>query len=274
MGTAVGKMRAGVAALVSAVLLTMTLGAVPATAADKQVTAIAGVNIRSGPSTSTRIVGGLYRGQTVTAISTSAGWTKIRFGGGTAYIASRYLTKGRVAASSSASGTRVTTTNVNLRKGPGLSYDILRVVPDNTRVTLTGRSARGFVEVRVSDRRGWISSQYLSRSGSGLPAITGTRVATAKLLIRTSSGSDYRVVAEVRKGTRLSVTGATQNGRAQIIYRQAIRWVTARYLSNSAVSGPSAPALPTIVGTRYATSNLSIWTSATGSGQITEVPSR
>ena len=71
MGTAVGKMRAGVAALVSAVLLTMTLGAVPATAADKQVTAIAGVNIRSGPSTSTRIVGGLYRGQTVTAISTT-----------------------------------------------------------------------------------------------------------------------------------------------------------------------------------------------------------
>ena len=82
MSTAVGKLRAGVAALISAGLLTMLLGTVPATAADRQVTAVAGVNIRSGPSTSTRIVGGLYRGQTVTAISTANGWTKVRFAGG------------------------------------------------------------------------------------------------------------------------------------------------------------------------------------------------
>ena len=92
MSTAAAKMRAVIAALILAGLLTMTLSALPATAAPTQVTATAGVNIRSGPSTSSWIVGGLYRGQTVTAISTSGGWTKIRFGGRFAYIASRYLT--------------------------------------------------------------------------------------------------------------------------------------------------------------------------------------
>ena len=84
----------------------------------------------------------------------------------------------------------------------------------------------------------------------------GTRVATADLDIRTTSGSDARTVAEVKKGTRLSVTGATQNGRAQIVYRGAVRWVTAKYLANLRVSQPAPPKLPKITGTRYATTTL------------------
>lgn len=246
MSTIVKKLRAGAALLVSSSLLVTTLGTLPAEA-DTEMSATAGVNIRSGPSTSYRIVGGLYRGQTVTAVRSSDGWTKIRFKGGSAYIASQYLTTRRLAAPAGVSGNRVTTTAVNLRRGPSLSYRILWVVPDNTVVQLTGRSARGFVEVRVRDRRGWLSAQYLART-SGLPAVIGTRVATASLLIRTSSGSDARVVGEVGKGTRLSVTGTTQNGRAQIIYRSAVRWVTARYLSNTAANLPAAPGLPAVTG--------------------------
>jgi uncharacterized protein YraI len=65
-------------------------------------------------------------------------------------------------------------------------------------------------------------------------------------------------VAEVKKGTRLSVTGATQNGRAQIVYRGAVRWVTAKYLANPRVSQPAPPKLPTITGTRYATTTLDV----------------
>jgi uncharacterized protein YraI len=63
--------------------------------ATTQMTATVGVNIRSGASTESEILGGLYRGQTITAISSSHGWTKIKFGGSTAYVASRYLTKGK-----------------------------------------------------------------------------------------------------------------------------------------------------------------------------------
>ena len=80
------------------------------------------------------------------------------------------------------------------------------------------------------------------------------------------------MVGEVKKGTKLSVTGTTQNGRAQVIFAGAVRWVTARYLSNTAANLPSAPGLPNVVGTRYATADLNIWTAATGSTRVTEVP--
>ena len=42
---------------------------------------------------------------------------------------------------------KVTTTDVNLRKGPGLSYAVITVLPDGTRVTMTGKTSRGYAEV-------------------------------------------------------------------------------------------------------------------------------
>ena len=123
-------------------------------------------------------------------------------------------------------------------------------------MTTTGKTARGFAEVLVGRSRGWASIQYLASARTGLPAVIGTRVATADLDIRTSSGANARTVAEVKKGTRLSVTGATQNGRAQIVYRGAVRWVTAKYLANPKVTSPAPPKLPKITGTRYATAAL------------------
>ncbi|HEU5483450.1 MAG TPA: SH3 domain-containing protein [Microlunatus sp.] len=232
------------------------IGGLPALA-DTSMTATTGVNIRSAPRTSSKIVGGLYRGQTVTAVSTSSGWTKIRFRSSTAYVFSKYLTGGSTLPGSTTSQQRVTTTAVNLRKGPGLSYGKIKVLPDNTTVTLTGKAARGYTEVRHSSTTGWIATQYLARS-TGLPAVTGTRIATADLLVRTTSGSSFKVVGEIAKGTKVSITGTTQNGRAQIVYRNTVRWVTAKYLSTPASPGPVAPGLPKVTGVRYATTTLII----------------
>jgi uncharacterized protein YgiM (DUF1202 family) len=244
--------------------------------ATTQMTATVGVNIRSGASTDTAILGGLYRGQTVTAISSSQGWTKIEFAGSTAYVASRYLTKGKDLPAPKQIGAdtvKITTTALNLRSGPGLSYRVIKVLKAGTKVTMTGKTARGWAQLVNGRSTGWSSMQYLASSTTGRPAIIGKRVATADLDIRTTSGADAKTVAEVKKGTALSVTGAIQNGRAQIIYKNAIRWVTAKYLTNLKSSLPTPPKLPKITGTRYATATLNIRsTYADKYKLITEVP--
>ena len=253
------KVRA--AALLAVVVILGLLSTQVASAAPTQMTATVGVNIRSGPSTKAAIVSGLYRGQTVTAISSSRGWTKIRFAGSAAHVASQYLTKGsklppprRIG-----SGTvKITTTALNLRTGPGLSYKVIKVLKAGTRVTMTGKTARGWAQLVNGKSTGWSSTQYLASAATGRPAIIGTRVATADLDIRTTSDANARTVAEVKKGTSLSVTGAIQNGRAQIIYKDAIRWVTARYLTKLKSTLPSPPKLPKISGTRYATATLNV----------------
>ena len=273
MRRAVIKLRA--AALLLGVVIFGLLSAQTASATT-QMTATVGVNIRSGASTKTAILGSLYRGQTVTAISSSNGWTTIEFAGSTAHVASKYLSKSSKLAPPKKLGpgtVKITTTALNLRSGPGLSYKVIKVLKQGTRVTLTGKTARGWAQLVNGKSTGWSSMQYLAGSSSGRPKIIGTRVTMADLDIRTTSGADARTVAEVKKGTALSVTGATQNGRAQIIYKNAIRWVTARYLANLKSNLPSPPKLPKITGTRYATATLNIRSTFTDKYRlITEVP--
>ena len=275
MRTTAITVRAAAALLVVGVILSL-MWPQTASAATTQMTATVNVNIRSGHSTNTAILGGLYRGQTVTAISSSQGWTKITFAGSTAYVASKYLTKGNDLPSPSRIGAgtvKITTTALNLRAGPGLSYRVTKVLKEGTRVTLTGKTARGWAQLVNGKSTGWSSMQYLAGSMNGRPAIIGKRIATADLDIRTTSGADSRTVAEVKKGTALSVTGAIQNSRAQIIYKGAVRWVTARYLKNLTSTLPSPPKLPKITGTRYATVTLDIRsTYADKYRRITEVP--
>jgi uncharacterized protein YgiM (DUF1202 family) len=274
MRRAVIKVRA--AAGLVAVGVMFTLLSPQAANAATQMTATVGVNIRSGASTQSSILGGLYRGQTVTAISSSGGWTKITFADSTAYVASRYLSKGKdlpVAKKIGAGTVKITTTALNLRTGPGLSYRVIKVLKEGTKVTLTGKTARGWAQLVNGKSTGWSSMQYLASSTTGRPAVIGKRVATADLDIRTTSGAGAKTVAEAKKGTALSVTGAIQNGRAQIIYKGAIRWVTAKYLSNLKSNLPAPPKLPKITGTRYATATLNIRsTYADKYKLITEVP--
>lgn len=268
------KLRAAAALVALGVILSLMWP--QAAGATTQMTATVGVNIRSGASTQSSILGGLYRGQTVTAISSAAGWTKITFRGSTAYVASKYLSKGKdlpVPKKIGAGTVKITTTALNLRTGPGLSYRVIKVLKGGTKVTLTGKTARGWAQLINGKSTGWSSMQYLASSTTGRPPIIGKRVATADLDIRTTSGANAKTVAEVKKGTALSVTGAIQNGRAQIIYKGAIRWVTAKYLTNLKSNLPAPPKLPKITGTRYATATLNIRsTYADKYKLITEVP--
>ena len=266
----------GVRLLVAVTLLVGLVGTAPAVAAGR-ATALDDLNVRSGPGTSHAVIGTLRQGQTVTTLGTSKGWTKIDFDRRNAYVSSSYLRTSTAAPvistpTARAGTVRATTTALNLRKGAGASYAVLKVVARGTRVTLTGRASAGFTEVHVGTAKGWVASQYLAAT-SGVPAVIGTRVATAALDLRTGPGADATTVGEVKKGTKLSITGATANGRAQVVRAGAARWVTARYLANPPATLPTAPGLPRVTGTRYATTTLDIRSSSGSSyTAIAEVP--
>ena len=84
MRRSVITMRAAAALLAGGLIISLMVPQLAS--ATTQMTATVGVNIRSGAGTDTKILGGLYRGQTVTAVSSTQGWTKIKFGGSTAYV--------------------------------------------------------------------------------------------------------------------------------------------------------------------------------------------
>src|SRR4051794_15717077 len=255
------------AVLVAVLSITTTIGlpsSLPATASTP-VTATTDVNVRAKPTTKAKILGSLHRGQTLKAKSDRNGWTKVTYKGKTAYVASRYLTKGEDLPTGDDVGkgtTKTTTTQVNLREGPALTADVITVLDEGTTVTQTGKTAKGWTEVMVGSEKGWVSSQYLTDSGDGLPKVTGKRTTSADLNVRATSNEDSKIIGLARKGSTVSITGATDNARAQIVFKKKVGWVLAKYLSNGDTIEPGAPPLPAVTGTRYATADLTIRTTS------------
>lgn len=68
------------------------------------------------------------------------------------------------ASKTTAGASRTTTADLNLRKGPGRSYGVSKVLRKGVRVVLTGRTGNGFAQVRNGNATGWVSTRYLSAS--------------------------------------------------------------------------------------------------------------
>lgn len=255
------------AVLVAVLSITTTVGLMSSmtATASTPVTATTELNVRAKPSTSAKIVGSLHRGQTVKAKSDTDGWTRITYRGKTAYVSSRYVTRGAELPSGDDVGkgaTSTTTTQVNLREGPGLTEDVTTVLDEGTAVTQTGKTAKGWTGVTVGSKRGWVSTQYLTTAKNGLPEVTGTRKTTRDLNVRATSAEDGKLIGLARRGSKVSITGTTDHARAQIVFEHRVGWVLAKYLSNGANDEPSAPALPAVTGKRYATADLTIRTTS------------
>lgn len=279
MNIGVRLVRAAASAAVLAVGLqgigTFVLG--PSAGANTVVKTTATVNVRKAPGTSAAVLGVVGKGGTITATGPSSnGWTPVTYNGRAAYISSQYLTTLGTTTSSSggSSGKATTLERLNVRTGPGTSYSVVTVLAAGASVSLTGQTSNGFSQITYGSTTRWVSTAWITTSSSGsssLPAVVGQRRATAALILRSASGASFTSYGDVPAGTILDITGVQENGRAQIVYGGAVRWVTAQYLA-ATTSGPTAGSLPAVTGTRYATTALNIWTTATGTGVQVEVP--
>jgi len=186
--------RGGLAALVVAGLVQSVGSLALVTSADAAGTtmrATTAVNVRSGPGTGYSRIGLLYPGDNVQALSSGNGWTKVSYKGRTGYVASAYLASssgsGGGGSSSGASGDAYTTTALNLRTGPSLSYRVSTVASKGTKVKLTGTVKGEFSQVTWNGQTLWAATRYLSQSagspGQDLPTTTRKLRATTEFKI-------------------------------------------------------------------------------------------
>ena len=123
------------------------------------VTAKAGLNLRAGPSTKDKVLLVLPFGAVVELTGQSAnGFLSVRYKGVEGWAFAQYLATHDCVAPAR---TEIATVNLNLRAGPSLKDKVLLVIPAGAKVTLTGRSANGFLSVRYKKVDGWAFAQYL-----------------------------------------------------------------------------------------------------------------
>lgn len=140
----------------------------------------ADVNFRSGPGTNynSKAVIGSGTGIIVTDTSNSQ-WYAVRLAdGSTGYIYAQYIkitsaTAMPAPTEAPADGTvrAKTTADVNLRKGAGTNYGVIRVVGNNTAVTVT-EATNTWYKVKLSDgTEGYLYAQYVTVTSGDINSV-------------------------------------------------------------------------------------------------------
>ncbi|WP_417111096.1 SH3 domain-containing protein [Hominenteromicrobium sp.] len=198
------------------------------------------VNFRSGPGTNYSSKGVIASGTTVTITDRSnSEWYAVRLSNGsTGYIFAQYL---KLNSSSSATATPAPTqapsndgtvqakltADVNLRRGAGTNYGVIKVIGTGTTVTVTDASNSQWYKVKLSDgTEGYLFSEYLkvtsgdinSAKPSAKPTPTpapsnGTVQAktTSDLNVRKGPGTSYGIVKVIDMNVTVTVTEATNS---------------------------------------------------------------
>ncbi|MFX0538885.1 transglycosylase family protein [Ornithinimicrobium sp. Y1847] len=214
----------------------------PGTSGTWYVSATPGANIRSGPSTSHRIVGGASTGSRITG-TLSNGWVRIADG---RFISQTTLTTSAPApapspspspspspAPPSASGTWWVSANVgaNIRSGPGTNFRVVGGAAKGTQIT--GTLSNGWVN--MGNGR-FISHATLTGTNPGgstpAPAPGAGEVQTWRVNapiganIRAGAGTNTAVIGGASHGT--TVRGTLSNGWVKLDGRSG--WISASIL--------------------------------------------
>jgi N-acetyl-anhydromuramyl-L-alanine amidase AmpD len=118
---------------------------------------------------------------------------------------------------------QVNATSLNVRSGPSTGYGIIGSVASGQRYVAI-ESASGWFKIYYRNNTGWCSGSYLA----GVTGVTGVRIDTASLNVRTGPSTGYAVVGTASSGQRY-VQIATSNGWRKIWWGGGAYWVSGSY---------------------------------------------
>lgn len=161
------------------------------------------------------------------------------------------------------------TTNVNVRSGPGNSYSVLTVMKSGTTTSKLGASGN-WTKVTVNGKTGYVYNKYLSNTGatsSVQPTAPSTSTSktvyvTASVLnVRSGAGTSHSVIGSLTKGKAANVVGTSGNWY-KIKYGSGYGYISASYTSSKAPSGSTTNTPPTTSSsnakTYYSTTTLNV----------------
>ena len=180
----------------------------------KGVISARSLNVRDEASASGKIVGSYFKGDVVTILETKDGWGRTDKG----WISLSYVYMDGDVGPNAVYGT-VTASELNVRSGPGTTYDRVKALSQNDRVQVlqqitVGGTTWGYVS------GGWVSMDYVSLDGgnntgntntgntgnTGTSTGTGTGTVTGTAVnVRAGAGQSYQTVGSKTMGDVVTI---------------------------------------------------------------------
>ncbi len=181
------------------------------------------IAIRSNPSSSRgTVVATLKRNTQVAVVGQSGSYYAVQVNNLQGYVHKDSLTLSSGNSSNNSGGTGgsntgtvggsgTTTASVNFRKGPGTSYDSIKMLSKGTKLTVLALE-NGWYKVDVNGTTGYISKAYVTLDDSASPTtggstdtVTGTGTTTGSVNFRKGPGTSYASIKMLSKGTKLTI---------------------------------------------------------------------
>ena len=191
------------------------------------------VNLRSGPGTTFAVLTVVPNGGIVTLTGQSSnGFRSVTWGAYTGWISATYLDLGGETpppTTPPVETNAVTTDNLNLRTGPGVTFGVIAVMPRGSRVVLTGQLSNGYRSVSWNGHNGWAADDWLAPEGT-TPVPEETTTTTDRLNLRTAPNTSSTVLTVIPAGATVSLTGQSSNGFRSVRYGGISGWAFEAYL--------------------------------------------
>ena len=191
-------------------------------------TTTAALNLRKKANSTSTIIQVIPNGAAVIDYDGEVvnGYRSIDYGGSVGWVLNSYLVQGYQ--EPVIIGGAKTTSNVNLRKGPGSNFAVIKVVPKGTWVEITASVQNGFRKVLVDGYVGWISDAFLGGDDEG------AFITTAKVNLRSGAGTSYSIKQVLPSGaTVVDYDDDIVNGFRHVEYKGTTGWVSNAYLTKA-----------------------------------------
>ncbi len=138
--------------------------------------------------------------------------------------------------------------DVNLRSGPGESFQLVSTLPPNTPMTITGGEILGYVPVKVDGQYGWIGADWMSRGPVELqqtantpttPGVPGTATALQPTELLAGPAEEAGMISSIPAVAELNLTGRAQDGYLEVSFNGQTGWADAAFLQVADTTGSS-----------------------------------
>ena len=139
----------------------------------------------------------------------------------------------------------ISASDVNVRTGPGMDYDVVATLPPDTAMTVTGREQASFLPVKVDGLFGWVASDWVERGvvtleQTAAPSEPGTATVLAPVELRGAPSDSGGALATIPTVAVVTLTGEAQDGYLRVVYEGQEGWADAAYLEVAEVSSDVA----------------------------------
>ena len=227
------------------------------------------LNVRSGASTSSSVIGSLSNGSKVTIVGESGSWYKINYGNATGYVSKEYVQVSGESGSSSGGTSQGTTSgkngqvvnvhsSLNVRSGASTSSSVIGSLSNGSKVTIVGESGSWY-KINYGNTTGYVSKDYVQASGeSGSSSGSSSQGTTSgksgqvvnvhsSLNVRSGASTSSSVIGSLSNGSKITIVGESGSWY-KINYGNTTGYVSKDYVQTSGESGSGSSSQETTSG--------------------------